>query len=139
MLELKMVAYLKLNSAFSREEILEIREAIINYQYGEKIKSCLIIATKLLDILAGLSHEKLLGAQEMVKVYLEALLMEIRIATNTTKAETLREAESQVQVAIGDLQIGDYTKAVRSLSQAISKSTTCCQRAMSKLKDDGLI
>lgn len=118
---------------------MEVKEAIIGYQFGEKIKSCLIIATKLLDRLAGLSHEELLGAQEMFKSYLSALLMEIRIATNITKSESLKEAESKVQLAIGELQTGDYTKAARSLSQAISKSTTCCQRAMVKLKDEGLI
>jgi len=139
MLEFKIINFLSFDNVFNKEKKLEVKEAIIGYQYGEKIKSCLIIATKLLDIITGLSHEKLLGAQEMMKAYLGALLLEIRIAINTTKDESLKESESMVRVAIGDIQVGDYTKAMRSLSQAISKATTCCQRTMSKLMDDGLI
>ena len=118
---------------------METRESLISYMYGEKIKSCLIIATKLMDIVASLSGEKLLGAQEVLKAYLGFLLLEIRIAINSTKAEPLREAEMKVQEAIGDLQTGEYSKVGNTLSQAISKSTTCCQRAMIKLRDAGLI
>ena len=118
---------------------MEAKESLISYMYGEKIKSCLIIATKLLDRVAVLSGEKILGAQEILKAYLEFLLLEIRIAINSAKSEPLKETEIKVQEAIGELQVGEYNKVINSLSQAISKTTTCCQRAMIKLKDEGLI
>ena len=139
MLKFKTIPYILSNKVLRKEKNLEIKEAVIGYQYGEKIKSCLIIATKLLDRVGALSGEKMLGAQEILMTYLDALLMEIGFAVNSSKSQPLKEAKAKVQEAIGDFQLGEYARAGRSLSQAISKTTTCCQRAMIKLKDEGLI
>jgi cell division FtsZ-interacting protein ZapD len=118
---------------------LDKKDAIFSYQYGEKIKSCLIIATKLLDRMTAMSGESMLGAQELFKAYLEFLTFEIRIAINTAKAEPLAEAEKKLREAIRNVEIGEFNQAIKLLSEALSKTTTCCQRAMTTLKDEKLI
>jgi cell division FtsZ-interacting protein ZapD len=118
---------------------LDKKDAIFSYQYGEKIKSCLIIATKLLDRMTGMTGEKILGAQELFKAYLEFLMLEIRIAINTAKVEPLAEAEKKLQEVIKNVEIGEFSQVIKLLSEALSKATTCCQRAMTTLKDEKLI
>jgi len=118
---------------------LNKREAIFSFQYGEKIKSCLIIATKLMDRMSSMSGEQLLGAQELFKGFLEYLILEIRIAINSATVEPLAEAEKKLHEAIKNVQIGEFSQAIKILSEAISKATTCCQRAMTTLKDEKLI
>jgi cell division FtsZ-interacting protein ZapD len=118
---------------------LDKKEAIFSYQYGEKIKSCLIIATKLMDRMSSMSGEQMLGAQELFKDFLEYLILEIRIAINSAKVEPLEDAEKKLHEAIKNMQIGEFSRVIRILAEAISKATTCCQRAMTTLKDEKLI
>jgi cell division FtsZ-interacting protein ZapD len=118
---------------------LDKKEAIFSYQYGEKIKSCLIIATKLMDRMASMKGEQLLGAQELFKDFLQYLILEIRIAINSATVEPLEDAEKKLHEVIKNVQIGEFSQVIKMLSEAISKATTCCQRAMTKLKDEKLI
>ena len=61
---------------------MNTREAILDLQYGEKMKSGLIIGTNLLDQMVSLKGEELAGGKKVLIWYMEGLLREIRIAEN---------------------------------------------------------
>ncbi len=62
---------------------METKEAILDFQYSEKMKTGLIIGTTLFDQLGTLKkEEEFSGGKKVLVWYLEGLLREIRIAEN---------------------------------------------------------
>jgi hypothetical protein len=119
---------------------MEIREAILNFQYSEKMKSGLIIGTSLLDQLVSLKKdEELSGGKKVLVWYLEGLLREIRIAENVLGSGHYIDLERKLMEVIGRIQMSQYPEAQRSFSEAISLATTSCQTTMSFLMEKNLI
>jgi hypothetical protein len=119
---------------------MEMREAIFNFQYSEKMKSGLIIGTSLLDQLASLKKdEEFLGGKKVLVWYLEGLLREIRIAENVLGSGHYTDLERKLMEVIGRIQMSQYQEAQRSFSEAISLATTSCQTAMSFLMEKKLV
>ncbi len=119
---------------------MEMREAIFNFQYSEKMKSGLIIGTSLLDQLASLKKdEELSGGKKVLVWYLEGLLREIRIAENVLGSGHYSDLERKLMEVIGRIQMSQYQEAQRSFSEAISLATTSCQTAMNFLIEKKLV
>jgi len=119
---------------------METREAILDFQYSEKMKSGLIIGTTLLDQLFSLKGEETLsGGQKVLVWYLEGLLQEIRIAENVLGSGHYADLERKVMEVIGRVQISQFQEAQWSFSEAISLATTSCQKAMNFLVEKKLI
>jgi len=118
---------------------METREAIFDFQYSEKMKSGLIIGTSLLDQLVSLKDEALSGGKKVLVWYLEGLLREIRIAENVLGYGHYTDLERKVMEVIGRIHMSQFQEAQRSFSEAISLTTTSCQRAMSFLVEKKLV
>jgi hypothetical protein len=119
---------------------MEMREAILNFQYSEKMKSGLIIGTSLLDQLVSLKKdEEFSGGKKVLVWYLEGLLREIRIAENVLGSGHSTDLERKLMEVIGRIQMSQYQEAQRSFSEAISLATTLCQATMSFLMEKNLI
>ncbi len=119
---------------------MEMREAIFDFQYSEKMKSGLIIGTSLLDQLASLKKdEEFSGGKKVLVWYLEGLLREIRIAENVLGSGHYTDLERKLMEVIGRIQMSQYQEAQRSFSEAISLATTSCQTAMSFLMEKKLV
>ena len=118
---------------------MNTREAILDLQYAEKMKSGLIIGTGLLDQLASLNGEELSGGKKTLIWYLEGLLREIRIAENVLGRGHYGDLERKVMEVIGRVQMSQFEDALRSFSEAISSATTSCQTSMSFLVEKRLI
>jgi hypothetical protein len=118
---------------------MDTREAILDLQYAEKMKSGLIIGTGLLDQLASLKGEELSGGQRVLIWYLEGLLREVRIAENVLGRGHYGDLERGIMEVIGRLQMSQFQEALRSFSAAISSATTSCQASMSFLVEKRLI
>jgi predicted PolB exonuclease-like 3'-5' exonuclease len=119
---------------------MEMREAIFDFQYSEKMKSGLIIGTSLLDQLASLKKdEEFSGGKKVLVWYLEGLLREIRIAENVLGSGHYTDLERKLMEVIGRIQMSQYEEAQRSFSEAISLATTSCQTAMSFLMEKKLV
>jgi hypothetical protein len=118
---------------------MDTREAILNFQYSEKMKSGLIIGTGLLDQLASLNDEELSGGKKVLIWYLEGLLREVRIAGNVLGSGQYGDLERKVMEVIGRVQMSQYQEAQRSFSEAISLATTSCQSSMSLLVKKQLV
>lgn len=116
-----------------------VRMAIICYQYSERIKSELIIASKLLGGLKELKGEELYGAEKTMSLFLDALLGEIEIAHAVTKLQNFRESSLKIAEAIGRISIREYSKANKNLSEALSSITNYGGKAIQLLRQKGFL
>jgi hypothetical protein len=116
------------------------REAILYFQYSEKMKSGLIIGTTLLNQLTSLeSDEEFSGGRKVLVWYLEGLLREIRIAENVLGSGHYSDLERKVMEVIGRIHMSQWQEAQSSFSEAISLATTSCQKAMTILAEKKLV
>jgi hypothetical protein len=122
-----------------RERGMDTREAILNFQYSEKMKSGLIIGTHLLDQLMSLKNDELSGGKKILIGYLEGLLREVRIAENVFGWGHYVDLERKLMEVIGRVQMSQFQEAQRSFSEAISLATTSCQTSMNLLVEKQLV
>jgi hypothetical protein len=122
-----------------RKRHMETREAILYFQYSEKMKSGLIIGVNLMAQMASLKEDELSGGKKVLVWYLEGLLRETRVAESVLGAGHFGELEQKVMEVIGRLQLSMFQEAEGSFSEAISLATTSCQRSMSFLAGKGLV
>lgn len=118
---------------------METREAILNFQHSEKMKSGLIIGVGLLDQLVSLKDEEFSGGKKVLVWYLEGLLREVRIAGNVMGSSHYGDLERKVMEVIGRIEISQFQEAQRSFSEAISLATTSCQISMNLLVKKQLV
>ena len=119
---------------------METRQAILDFQYAEKMKSGLIIGSNLLDQIASLkTGEELAGGKQVLVWYLEGLLREIRIAENVSGSGRYVDLERKLMEVIGRIHMSQFQEAQASFSEAISLATTTCQKAMNFLIEKKLV
>lgn len=119
---------------------METREAILDYQYSEKMKSGLIIGTNLMEQLMSIKNDdELAGGVKVFVWYMEGLLRELRIAENVLGLSHYVELERKLMEVIGRTQVSQFQEAKRAFSEAISLSTSSCQASMNFLMERGLI
>jgi len=116
-----------------------LREALINFQYSEKIKSELIIAFALLEKMSELEGSEFTGAKKIILSFFDSLLNEVRIAGNVTRLKTFSEIKAEMTDAMEKIEIRSYNEAYRHVSKAVSLATTLCHKAIQKLKENGLM
>jgi hypothetical protein len=121
------------------EGMMDTREAILNFQYSEKMKSGLIIGTHLLDQLMFLKNDELSGGKKILIGYLEGLLREVRIAENVLGWGHYVDLERKLMEVIGRVQMSQFQEAQRPFSEAISLATTSCQTSMNLLVEKQLV
>jgi hypothetical protein len=118
---------------------METREAILNLEYSEKMKSGLIIGAGLLEQLVSLRDDELSGGRKILVGYLEGLLREVRIAGNVLGLNHYGDLERKIMELIGRVQMSQFQEAQRSFSEAISLATTLCQSSMTLLMEKRLV
>ncbi len=135
-----MVVKRQKEGASDKGVTMETREAILNFQYAEKMKSGLIVGTQLLDQMISLKEAELSGGKKVLVWYLEGLLREVRIAQNVLgPGHSYNDMERKIMEVIGRLQVSQFQEAQWSLSEAISLATTACQTSMTFLMEKKLI
>ena len=82
---------------------MDIRDAVISFQYAERIKSGLIIASKLVDEVAAMDKEERKGAIKLLIHFMNALLGEIRIAYNASQLNFFKEAGLNLEEGIENI------------------------------------
>jgi hypothetical protein len=115
-----------------------LRDAVVCFQYAERIKSELIIATKLLEQLEMLKDSELEGAKKLMLSFLGFLESEIKMARSISGQKSFEEAAAKVWEATERIRVSEYEEAFRCLSEAISATTTSGQSALKSLKDNGV-
>ena len=118
---------------------MEAKEAILGFQYSEKMKSGLIIGINIMAQMASLKDDELSGGKKVLVWYLEGLLRETRVAQNVLGFTHFGDLEQKVMEIIGRVQLLQFQEAEISFSEAISLATTSCQSSMGFLVEKRLI
>ena len=121
-----------------KPETLDVKRAITCHQFSEKIKSELIIASRLLWTVEELKGEELEGAKKLFSSFLDALIAEINLAYTVVKMQDFEKANTKVMEIKESISLGQYQEAAKLISQAISFVTTCGHRAAETLIEKGL-
>ena len=121
-----------------RQGSLDIKRAITCFQFSERIKSELIIASRLLWKIEELKGDELAGAKKLMSSFLDALLTEINIAYNVVKLQDFEKASMKVMGVKERIALNQYQEAAKHISEAISFVTTCGQRAAEALREKHL-
>jgi len=118
----------------------EVKKALTVFNYAEKFKTSLIVASSLLELLGEIREEaELAGAERLLTAYFNALILEVNIAANASKVEGFREIATNLQKAIEHVKQHNPIVAQRLVSEAISMATTHGNWAAQKLKEKNLI
>lgn len=117
----------------------EIQKAVVCFLYTEKIKSELILATSLLEIVNSMGDEDIVGAEKLLVAYLNALIGEVNIAANASGVEGFKEVNMKLEDAVQQIQQHNYVNATRLVSGAISITTTNGHQAAQTLKEKALL
>ena len=105
----------------------------------ERIKSELIIATKLLQKLDELEGDELAGAEKLLLSFLDALTSEVNVAHGVLGLQNFEEAGTNILESKELVRLHEYVEATSLLSGAISSVTTSGQRVMQMLKEKALL
>ncbi|MEM2336434.1 MAG: hypothetical protein QXR79_02750 [Candidatus Bathyarchaeia archaeon] len=118
----------------------DVKKAVTVFNYAEKIKTNLIMASSLLEFLGGIKEEtETAGAEKLLVAYLNALIVEINIAANASQVEGFRDIASKLQKAAEHVRQRNYAVVQRFISEAISMATTHGSWAAQTLKEKNLI
>ncbi len=118
----------------------EVKKALIVFNYAERLKSGLMIAWSLLRTLSQIREEaELTGAEKVLVTYFNALISEVNIAANASKAEGFRRIAASIEGVVECVRRRDLFTAERLVAEAISMATTQGDWAAQRLAGKNLI
>lgn len=112
---------------------------IIGYQFAERIKSALIISSKMLMVLETLKEHEFEGGKKVMSAFFDALSIETGLALNATGMNEFELVEDEVNQIRRRIEERDFEEARATLGAAVSHATTACERTMRALMEKGLI
>ena len=118
---------------------MEIDKAVLAFSQSEKIKAGIIWATQVINALQGLVSIEQKGAEKIVENLIRMISMEASLARSMTNDEQWDKMEPHMEKAILMINSGVSQEAMIHLSKALSNVTTIGQRAMTILKENGLL
>ena len=108
--------------------------AVSAFQYGERSKSELMIASQLVTVLSGLKDAEKTGGKKIVLQCLESVRMELQFALRSTNLSEFQRGTDALNQAISLVESNDCDAAVRQIGTAISAATTVAQHAWQELE-----
>jgi hypothetical protein len=118
---------------------MDIPTAVKCYQFGERAKSELIMASHLCLALPGFPGEERAGGRRMLIMVLESVRSELQFAANSTGQHEFQRAIQAVSEGISLLESNQPEQASQKMAAAISASTTPAQEAWQVLSEHGLL
>jgi hypothetical protein len=112
---------------------------IIGYQFAERIKSALIIGSKMLTVLEILKEHEFEGGKKVTSAFFDALSIETGLALNATRMKEFDLVDDKVNQIRRKVEERDFEEAHATLGAAVSHATTACERTMRALIEKGLM
>jgi hypothetical protein len=116
-----------------------MRNEIVSYQFAERIKSALILSSKMLLVLEGMQGDELAGAKRVTLTFFDALSSEILLALNATGVEEFKLAEEKLKLVRRMIEAGNFQEAHGTLGSTVASVTTVCASTMQTLTEKGLL
>ena len=118
---------------------MKINEAILSFSQSEKIKSGLIWANHLLEIRASIEQHQRGGAEQIIETLLAMIGHETQVIRNITKDKDWEEAELSINMALVMIRSKVPEESCYHLTNAMTRVTNLGHRAMTLLKEKGLL
>ena len=115
------------------------REAILGFMMGERMKAALIVATQMAMVIEGLAEHEKAGGDKVFSIFLRTLYREIGLAHKVSPQEEWAAIRKELDGGLVMIDSKVSHGAIDNLSRAISQATTISNRAMTFLKDKGLL
>ena len=115
------------------------KKNILGFMYGERLKSALIITGRLLDALEDLKEGERAGGLKMFSFFIKSVTNEVQLAANVIEDSTWARLNEQLNLMEGYARLGQVDAARQELSHSLSRVTTFSGRAMTSLKQEGLL
>ena len=112
---------------------LETKRHIMSFMYGERLKSALLIAGQLLDVLVGLEEGERTAGLKMLASFVRGVGGEMRLAANVMKTQDWQGLCAQLNLMEGYARLGQMEAAREELGRTLSRVTTLSGRAMTSL------
>ncbi len=110
------------------------KDLIRKFEFSEKVKSEVSIANQLLEQLIGLKDDEFTGAKKIIDAYLNAVLLEIRLAQNVLGSKVVFSKTSRkLTEAIGRIDLKEFNDARQCFSEALTDTTTSCAESLEAL------
>lgn len=118
---------------------LMVKNELLSYQFAERIKSELIIGSKMLGTVEMLAGSELAGANKALSAFFDALAMDTGMALKATGDPEFAMVEEELDLIKHKIKAADYGEAQATIGRAVSHATTACARTMSVLMEKGLL
>lgn len=109
------------------------------FSQSEKVKSGIIWASQALELLGGLPVPEKAGAEKLIRMKIDMIIHEIRLAGNVTGDSAWDDIEAIIDQALVMIHSGVAPDSVVHLTRALSRVTSIGHRSMSFLKEQGLL
>jgi hypothetical protein len=118
---------------------MNISEAILSFSQSEKIKSGLIWAIHLSEMLESIPQNQRNGADKILETLIDMIGHEIQLTRNMIREKAWYEAEQSINMALVMIRSKVPEESSFHLTNAISRVTSLGQRAMTYLKTQGCL
>jgi hypothetical protein len=118
---------------------METRAAMAAFSQSEKIKAGIQWVSHCLGVFSHLTEPDKRGAEKIITVMVNQIAGEIELAERLTGDKTWKDAAKHMHTAVVMVNSGVAAEAGFHLTRAMSHVTTVGQRAMTRLKDKGLL
>jgi hypothetical protein len=118
---------------------MDLPTAVKSYQFGERVKSELIVVSQLCSALTGFPDTQKSGGRKMLLLLMEQVRSEVVFAAKSTREREFEKAINSLNEAISLVESDQPDEAAEKLAAAISASTTPAQNAWQVLSEHGLL
>ncbi|UCF94772.1 MAG: hypothetical protein JSW39_11655 [Desulfobacterales bacterium] len=118
---------------------MKAQEAITAFALSEKIKSGLLWANQIVELMKALPEEEKRGAEKIIKAVVGMIGNEIHLAKKLTPKYSWTDVEKNADMALVMINSNVAQESTFHLTQALTQVTNIGQRSMSFLMEKGLL
>lgn len=115
------------------------KEAILDFMMGERMKSALIAATQMSMVIEGLPEHEKGGGNRVFSAFLRTLYRDIGLAHKVSPQDGWVKIREELDGSLVMVDSRVSHGAMDNLSRAITYATTISNKAMTFLKEKGLL
>jgi tRNA U34 5-carboxymethylaminomethyl modifying GTPase MnmE/TrmE len=115
------------------------KDAIMNYQFAERIKAMLLVGGMLFPVVEALKGQELDGAKKVLRTFFDTIAMEIALAIRVSDREEFRAVAEKLKLVQQMFERGDFENAQAMLGSAVKSATTACAHITGTLHEQGLL
>lgn len=118
---------------------MDQKNAVRAYQFGERTKSELLVASQLIPLVAEMKEKELAGGKRVLLACLELFRTEASFAQKATGMQEFNRVVNHISEAISQLESEKFSEANRPIASAVSAATTAAQKGWQVLSEHGLL